>query len=140
MNRGKSQSLSHILVFAFMLAFVIQALWSVRDVRAQEKPESSLDLCIKNLKAIALAMKKYAKDNNGYPEKLEQLTPKYLPTVLTCPVAKKAYAYKLTSTMDFVVSCPPGAIWHHDEGIQEAGYPRYVSPSPGKPGGIIKGK
>jgi len=49
-----------------------------------------LTVCKSNLKNIGTAMEMYAHDNRGfYPRKLDDLTPQYLKTLPTCPVADK---------------------------------------------------
>ncbi|MBT9585126.1 DUF3352 domain-containing protein [bacterium] len=54
------------------------------------RSQGQLTACKSNLKNIATGLEMWASDNGGkYPTKLSQITPDYLKTIPTCPVAGK---------------------------------------------------
>lgn len=53
------------------------------------RPQAGLTACKSNLKNIATALEMYATDSSGsLPHELGRLTPNYLKTIPTCPVAR----------------------------------------------------
>lgn len=85
------------------------------------RSQGTLTACKSNLKNIGTALEMYSSDHGGrYPEKLSEITPEYLKTIPTCPVAGKdtySPSYRSTTAPDYYLvfcsgsyhqgSCPP---------------------------------
>lgn len=74
----------------------------------QKNVKSRYDLCYSNLRNIGTAMEMYSCDNQGrYPHNLGAITPGYMKTLPTCPVARKiTYLYTRTQVPDcYTVWC-----------------------------------
>lgn len=88
----------------------------------------TLTPCKDNLKNVATALEMYASDNSGrYPKSLDQLVPKYLRVIPTCPATNTMTFtdYQSIQTPDaFTFSCVGD---NHQKGYGKSArnYPRY---------------
>lgn len=102
------------------------------DAGLSETPdEANFEVCKKNLKDIATALKLYATDNGGlFPKNLEKISPnpKYLEFIPTCPsVTRDTYSIGYEVTKDkklFTVSCEGH---NHAKILIKEGFPKYSS-------------
>lgn len=113
------------------LAVLSVSLWvgCTNSVDEPTRQAKLLDGCKANLKSTATALHGYATDNaNSYPRTLDQLVPKYLAQIPTCPCAFDAnYSSSYQSSPKpkaFTVFCK-GA-YHASQGLAND-YPRYTS-------------
>lgn len=76
------------IVFLMLLgAFALYNFWEKSQER-KKLPMKHAFSCSTNLIEISLALEKYAKAHEGqYPESLKDLTPRYIKSIPTCPVA-----------------------------------------------------
>ncbi|MGV8119115.1 MAG: serine/threonine protein kinase [Candidatus Xenobiia bacterium LiM19] len=76
------------LLIPLIITLLLGASMASNFMRA--RGDGLLTACTSNLKNIGTAMEMYAHDNRGfYPRKLDDLTPQYLKTLPSCPVADK---------------------------------------------------
>jgi hypothetical protein len=87
--------------------------------------------CMSHCRSIAKAINKYAEDHNGeYPDKLDQLIPKYLKQIPTCPTVNKdtysnSYEYiKFKGNKWFIFYCEGD---NHSAMNLAPNYPRYTA-------------
>ncbi|MCE1246995.1 MAG: hypothetical protein LWY06_10155 [Firmicutes bacterium] len=80
-------------IFLILLLISISALLIIPGFLRARSP-SPCTQCPSNCKNIGIALKMYADDNHGcYPDKLEQITPKYLRQIPTCASAGTSTVY-----------------------------------------------
>lgn len=97
-----------------------------------------LEECGENVKKLSKAINKYYDENGCYPERLDDLIPKYLDMIPVCPAAKtgdvyvKSYKYN-DRTRYFEIYCKGH---HHKDAGAPVNYPKYT----GKKGFVLKPK
>jgi len=122
-----------MIIIAIIAVIVFYVPGLVKEWHTQK-----LETCGENVKKISKAIKKYHKDNGVYPERLEDLIPKYLDIIPVCPetntadVYMKSYKYN-DKTKYFEVYCK--GYNHKDAGAPE-NYPKYTE----KTGFVLKPK
>ena len=81
---------------------------------------SSIQGCTQNLKAIATGLEYYASDHGGgYPAGLQDLVPKYLKSIPSCPAAHKdtySASWRLAGGEGFYMCCKGN--YHADFGLK----------------------
>jgi len=79
------------------------------QLAAEQRKKRLAYTCGKYQELIVGVVAQYNKDNrNKFPDTLQQLMPKYLAKLPTCPVAKKDYVYK-HDDRGFEIGCPDPA-------------------------------
>ncbi|MBQ7528841.1 hypothetical protein IJT10_02915 [bacterium] len=75
---------------------------------SKKQMEEDLKTCSDNLKQIGTACELYATDHKEhYPKTIEELQPKYMATIPTCPVHDTSYVYTSQKDPDsYEVYCP----------------------------------
>ncbi len=115
MKRGIT--LLELLVILAIIA-VLAAILYPNYMRA--KSRSKFMHCRGNLGDLATALERYAADNDGYyPTSLQELTPKYLEAIPSCPGAEREtysadYASNELKLEEEVVHCSHGRFWGED--------------------------
>lgn len=105
------------------------SLTTVLDQFELARATGHLAVCKMNLQMLATALKDWAADHNGrYPDKLADLTPRYLKQAVSCSAKQREDTYsskyrKTVSPDHFVLQC---TISHSKAGVGE-GVPAYDS-------------
>ena len=127
-------ALKSILGVAFIALGVVIVLFLLVTVPGflRAKDQGQFTHCKSNLKNLATALEMYSSDNGGrYPKRLEEVTPKYLKELPTCPAGQSAYSnYQSSQLPDaFSFSCVGN---HHATvlkayGVLSDNFPAYTS-------------
>ena len=85
--KTKYSGVTWIIILIFLLAGSYSLLGGYMRHQQRMQVRKYL-ICADNCKKIGTALEAYKDDNDGkYPEKLTDLSPKYLKTIPTCPAA-----------------------------------------------------
>jgi hypothetical protein len=86
---------------------VHQVDWGwMAGIASEQKKKRMTARCAQYMSLIADVLDQYNKANrNKYPDSLQQMIPKYLQKVPTCPLCKQPYVYTHTDR-GFEISCP----------------------------------
>lgn len=86
---------------------VRQVDWGwMSSIAAEQRKKRMTVRCAQFMQLCTDVVEQYNKANrNRFPDKLEQLIPKYLQKIPTCPLCKKEYVYSHTDR-GFEVACP----------------------------------
>ena len=119
--RSGAQLLGYHLVTAWLLATFVAPVF-------RAKPQGYLTSCKCNLVNLASLCEMYSVDHEGhYPSSLQQLTPRYVESIPTCPMAgQDSYTdgYVRSRLPEAYSICCSG-IHHKNTDITLEGYPSY---------------